>query len=514
MTLTQDTDANLAADIPLPRTYHSILDTIGNTPVVRLSSLEPDGVELYAKLEFFNPLGSIKDRLALGVIEAAEREGKLQPGQTVIEATSGNTGIGLAMVCARKGYPLVVVMSESFSVERRRLMRFLGAKVVLTPAAEKGTGMIEKARELSTAHGWFWTRQFENDANAAIHRQTTALEILRTFGPHGLDYFVTGSGTGGTLQGVASVLRIESGNTKIVVAEPENVPILASGIRQAYNGDGTPGASHPHFRPHPIQGWTPDFIPRLTSEAFGKGLVDLIQPVSGTDALHLTMELARKEGIFCGISGGATLAAALATAKSASRGSRILFMVPDTGERYLSTPLFENIEQEMTAEEREISNSTPRGRFVISAPPASTGPAAVHSQVSERAETFVRTTINDQQNPLVMFALEWCEFCWAVRKFLRAIGVPFVSVDLDGLKLQSDGFSQEIRNALHAITGSPTIPQIFLKGRLLGGAVDVLSLHEQGTLTPLLVKSGLSPTEISFSARDYLPKWLATRTAA
>ena len=343
--------------------FNSILDTIGNTPVVRLARLAPEGVEIYAKLEAFNPLGSVKDRLALGVIEAAERDGSLKPGQTVIEATSGNTGIGLAMVCARKGYPLVIVMAESFSVERRKLMRFLGAKVVLTPAAQRGTGMVEKARELAAAHGWFWTRQFENKANAEFHSRTTAMEILRDFGGTGPDYFVTGTGTGGTLKGVASVLREKSPKTRIIVAEPENAPMLASGISQGYQPDGTPLNSHPSFNPHPMQGWAPDFIPKLTGDAIEGKMIDAIQPVSGADALRLARELARQEGIFCGTTGGATLAAALAIAKTAAKGSRILFMVPDTGERYLSTPLFDAIEQDMDSEEVKISNSTALGRF-------------------------------------------------------------------------------------------------------------------------------------------------------
>ncbi|HEX2257760.1 MAG TPA: PLP-dependent cysteine synthase family protein, partial [Afifellaceae bacterium] len=237
----------------MSRIYDDILATIGRTPVVRINKLAPEGVNLFAKLEAFNPMGSVKDRLALGVIEAAERSGALRPGQTVVEATSGNTGIGLAMVCARKGYPLVIVMAESFSVERRKLMRFLGAKVVLTPAAEKGTGMLAKAVELAETHGWFLCRQFENEANAEIHSATTAPEILAAFAGRRLDYFVTGSGSGGTLQGVARVLRRERPETKIVVCEPDNSPVLASGIGQERDAEGGPAASHPSFRPHPIQ---------------------------------------------------------------------------------------------------------------------------------------------------------------------------------------------------------------------------------------------------------------------
>jgi cysteine synthase len=499
----------------MPGIYDSILDTIGNTPVVRLASLAPDGVELYAKLEAFNPLGSVKDRLALGVIEAAERDGRLKPGQTVVEATSGNTGIGLAMVCARKGYPLVIVMAESFSVERRRLMRFLGAKVVLTPAAAKGTGMVEKARELAAAHGWFWTRQFENEANADIHSATTAREILRDFGESGPDYFVTGAGTGGTLKGVARVLRAESPATRIIVAEPENTPVLASGIAQSYNADGTPAESHPMFRPHPVQGWGPDFIPRLTGDAIEGGLIDAIQPISGADALRLARELAQREGIFCGVSGGATLAAALEVAKTAPKGSRILFMVPDTGERYLSTPLFEGIGQEMDADERAISNSTPLCRFGVPQPvqpPASPAPVEI---APARARDFVDQAIADKDNPVVMFALEWCEFCWAARRFLNDIGVPFRSVDLDSVAMQEGDLAGGIRKDLRQRTGEPTIPQIFIGGVLVGGAVDLLSRHDRGELEPLLRKAGVTPAgDLQVAGLSYLPKWLASRPAA
>ena len=245
----------------------SILDTIGHTPVVRIKKLAPAHVRLYAKVEAFNPMGSVKDRLALGIIEDAEKSGKLLPGQTVIEATSGNTGIGLAMVCAEKGYPLVVTMAENFSVERRKLMRFLGAKVVLTPAALKGSGMLAKAVELAKKHGWFLCRQFENEANADAHSRTTAPEILDAFAGERLDYFVTGFGTGGTLKGVARVLRERSPGTKVIVCEPDNSQTLGSGIPQARAPDGSPAASHPNFRPHLMQGWAPDFIPKLTEDA-------------------------------------------------------------------------------------------------------------------------------------------------------------------------------------------------------------------------------------------------------
>ena len=340
-------------------TYANILETIGNTPVVRINRLAPDGIELFVKIEAFNPLGSVKDRLALGVIEAAEKSGELAPGQTVIEATSGNTGIGLAMVCAQKGYPLVVTMAESFSVERRRLMRFLGANVVLTPAAEKGTGMVRKAVELAEKHGWFLTRQFENPANPDIHARTTAREIIADFEGGPLDYWVTGFGTGGTLAGVGRVLAAERPETKIVVCEPEIAPLLASGAAQERNPDGSAASSHPAFTPHPIQGWTPDFIPKITGDAVDTGIVDRVIPVSGPEAMQCSRDLAQQEGIFVGTSAGATFAAALKVCADAKPGATVLCMLPDTAERYLSTPLFESIEAEMTDEEIEISHSTP-----------------------------------------------------------------------------------------------------------------------------------------------------------
>ena len=495
--------------------FDSILDTIGHTPVIRINHLAPDHVSVYAKLESFNPMGSVKDRLALGVIEAAERDGRLKPGQTVIEATSGNTGIGLAMVCASKGYPLVIVMAESFSVERRKLMRFLGAKVVLTPASEKGTGMIEKARELAARHGWFWTRQFENEANAEVHSRTTAQEIVSAFEGRGLDYFVTGAGTGGTLAGVARVLRATSPGTRIVVAEPENSPVLASGIPQGYNADHTPSGSHPMFRPHPVQGWAPDFIPHLANEAKQAGLVDAVQPIAGAEALRLSRELARREGIFCGISAGATMAAALEVARSAPKDSQILFMVPDTGERYLSTPLFEDIGQEMDDEERAISNSTPVCRFGMPAPAAPPSrDTAPLSAATERAHAFVGSAISNRAMPVVMFAHEWCEFCWAVRRFLNDLGVAFNSIDLDAVSMQRSGLGSEIRLDLRHRTGQPTIPQIFVGGHLVGGAMDLLSLHIRGDLMPLFERAGVTPSgDRNIDALSYLPKWLASRAA-
>jgi cysteine synthase len=343
--------------------FQNILETIGHTPVVRINRLAPEGVNLYVKIEAFNPLGSVKDRLALGVIEAAERSGELKPGQTVIEATSGNTGIGLAMVCAAKGHPLVLTMAEPFSVERRRLMRFLGAKVVITPGAERAVGMVKKASELAKANGWFMTRQFENEANPDFHSRTTAREIVSDFAGDKLDFWVTGYGTGGTLKGVGRVLRKERPETKIIVCEPADAPLLESGIEQKRLADGSPAEPHPSFKPHPMQGWTPDFIPKLTGDAADLKLIDRILPISGPDAIRCSKELAAKEGIFVGITSGGTFAGALKIAAEAPKGANILCMLPDTGERYLSTPLFADVPTDMTEDERAISRSTPSAQL-------------------------------------------------------------------------------------------------------------------------------------------------------
>ncbi len=340
--------------------YSSILDTVGNTPVVRINHLAPDHVNLWVKVEAFNPLGSVKDRLALGVIEAAEKSGALKPGQTVVEATSGNTGIGLAMVCAAKGYPLVVVMPESFSIERRKLMRFLGAKVILTPASLRAFGMVEKTIELAKAHGWFYTRQFENEANPDMHARTTAREIINDFAGDHLDYWVTGYGTGGTLNGVSRVLAKELPETKIVVCEPADAALLASHEPQARRDDGAPASAHPAWKPHPMQGWTPDFIPKITGDV-DLSRVHKILAIAGAEAMGCSQNLAAREGILCGITSGATFAGALQIASEAPKGANILCMLPDTGERYLSTPLFGNVEVDMNAAELEIFRSTPYG---------------------------------------------------------------------------------------------------------------------------------------------------------
>jgi cysteine synthase A len=303
--------------------HENILGTIGNTPVVKIQRMAPEGRTMYVKCEAFNPLSSVKDRLAIAIIEDAERRGTLKPGQTVVEATSGNTGIALAMVCAVKGYPFVAIMSDSFSVERRKLMRILGAKVILSPAAERGSGMVKKAEDMANKHGWFLARQFENPANPEYHRNTTGPEILRDFVGHRLDWWVTGYGTGGTLTGVSDMLRKARPETKIAVVEPEGAALLAG---------------H-EWKPHKIQGWTPDFIP----EVLDRKSFDELVTVTDTEARDAARDLASKEGIFCGISSGGTFAGAKKIAEKAPKGSAVLAMLPDTGERYLSTILFEGI---------------------------------------------------------------------------------------------------------------------------------------------------------------------------
>ncbi len=493
--------------------YEHILATIGRTPVVRVQRLEPEGSELYVKVESFNPGGSVKDRLALGVIEDAERRGALKPGQTVVEATSGNTGIGLAVVCARKGYPLVVTMAENFSVERRKLMRFLGAKVVLTPAAQKGSGMLQKAEELAAEHGWFLARQFENEANPDMHSRTTAREILEDFEGDGLDYWVTGFGTGGTLTGVSRVLRKESPATKVVVCEPDNVPLLGSGVAQARTDDGRPAESHPAFRPHLMQGWSPDFIPKIAGEAVDESLIDEILPVAGADALEAAHALATQEGIFVGISGGATFAGAVEVAKRAPKGSRVLCMLPDTGERYLTTPLFEGIAEEMTAEEIALSKSTPNVRFDVSPPPPppsdeEEAPVAI----TPEAQAFLDRTLASKDDPVVMFALEWCEFCWSVRKLFARLDIPYETVDLDSAAHQKDDWGAQVRAALTAQTSMKTIPQVFVGGEFIGGATETFDAWNEGRLSDLLSGLGVGFDQgARIDAYDFLPKWLQPR---
>ena len=339
--------------------YESVVDTIGDTPCIKVNTLAPKHINMYVKAEFFNPASSVKDRLAISIIENAEEKGLLKPGQTVIEATSGNTGIGLAMVCAAKGYPLVVTMADSFSIERRKIMRYLGANVVLTPRSEKGLGMYNKAKELAEKNGWFFAQQFETDSNAEIHQNTTANEILNDFSDRELNYWVSGYGTGGTVSGVGRVLREKSANTKIILTEPESAALLASQIVQERHSDNTPASSHSSWSPHLIQGWTPDFIPHVLQEAVDNKYYDEPLPVSGEQGIVWAKRLARAEGIITGISGGSTFAIAMEIAKKAVPESNILCMLPDTGERYLSSPLFEDIPEEMTEDEQEISISTP-----------------------------------------------------------------------------------------------------------------------------------------------------------
>ncbi|RRN58977.1 cysteine synthase A [Pseudoxanthomonas sp. SGNA-20] len=305
--------------------YDSILDTIGRTPVVRLNRIAPEGIELYAKVEAFNPAGSVKDRLALAIVLDAEAKGLLKPGDTIVEATSGNTGVALAAVAAARGYKFVATMVETFSVERRKLIRAYGGKVILTPAAERGSGMVRKAEELAKKHGWFLARQFENPANPAYHRQTTAAEILRDFAGRRLDHFVSGWGTGGTLTGVGEVLRVARPEVKITAAEPANASLLAGG----------------EWKPHKVQGWTPDFVPSVLN----RDVADRILGVTDDEAIATARRLAAEEGIFVGISAGATVAAALKVAAEAPAGSVLLAMLPDTGERYFSTPLFEGVNE-------------------------------------------------------------------------------------------------------------------------------------------------------------------------
>jgi len=338
--------------------FDSILETVGNTPCVKINNLAPEGVELYVKAEYFNPASSVKDRLALSIIEEAEADGTLKPGQTVVEATSGNTGIGLAFICASKNYPCVITMPESASIERRKMMRFLGAKVLLTPASEAGSGAYNKAKKLADDNGWFYARQFENEANSNIHEKTTGNEIVSDFKHSGLDYWVSGYGTGGTFSGVARTLKKEMPETKLVIAEPDVAPLLAKGKAQKRTVDGAPAETHPDWQPHPIQGWTTDFIPLVLQESIDHKYIDEIISVSGSDGIKWSKKLAAHEGILTGISGGSTFAVAMEVANKVPKGSKILCMLADTAERYLSSLLFEDIEAEMNDKELSLFNST------------------------------------------------------------------------------------------------------------------------------------------------------------
>jgi len=495
----------------MTKRYNSILDTIGNTPVVKINNLGPKNVNIFAKVESFNPMGSVKDRLALGVIEDAERRGELKPGQTIVEATSGNTGIGLAMVCAQKGYPLVITMAENFSVERRKLMRFLGAKVVLTPASEMGSGMVTKARELAEKHGWWQSKQFQNPANAEIHAKTTAVEILEDFSDVGLDFWVTGAGTGGTLNGVASVLKNKSPKTKIMLCEPDNSQLLNSGIPQSRNDDGSHNATHPKFQPHMMQGWTPDFIPKLAEEVLNADHVDGHLPINGNVALQCARDLAQKEGIFVGISAGATFAGALKLAETAEPGSNILCMLPDTGERYLSTPLFDNISTDMSEEEMVISTSTNSNRFDMDTP-ADADDEEMPKEIDAQAARQVEAFIEDSKDKVVMFALEWCEFCWSVRKILEKYGVECRSIDLDSVEYSEDDLGLKMRHALDQTNDWKTLPQIYIGNEFVGGCTDLFDKCIDGSMQKMFDDNQIQyDKSVQLNPYDLLPTWLHPR---
>ena len=501
-------------DIQLTRNttkkFDSILRTVGHTPLVKLNKLGPEGVNVWVKVEAFNPMGSVKDRMALAMIEAAEKSGALKPGQTIVEATSGNTGIGLAMVCAQKGYPLVITMAENFSLERRRLMRFLGAKVVLTSAAEKGSGMVRKARELAERHGWWQPRQFDNPVNAEVHARTTAREILADFAEEGLDYWVSGFGTGGTFSGVARTLRECSPDTRIVLCEPDNSQLVVSGVVEQRGADGAPLDSHPKFRPHPVQGWSPDFIPSLMEEAIRSRAFDRTVPVDGNRALQCARKLARREGILAGISAGATLAGALAVAEEAPPESNILCMLPDTGERYLSTVLFDDVEAKMNTEELAILESVATLRSVEA--PAAREPEVPSAQPEAVAE--MGELIRDNSQPVVVFGLEWCEFCWSVKQALDGVGVTYRSVDLDSAEYRRDDKGAALRVALRQRTGWNTFPQVFVAAEFIGGCTDLFDGMVAGSFFERLAGHGIS-CGIAQGVDPYalVPGWLPKPTA-
>jgi len=488
--------------------YTSILETIGNTPCVRLQKIGPQHINLFVKIESFNPTASVKDRTAYGIIEHAEKIGALLPGQTVVEATSGNAGIGLAMVCAQKGYPLVVVMPENFSVERRKLIRFFGARVVLTPAGHKGSGALAKAQELAERHGWFYCRQFDNDANTNIHARTTAKEILQDFSDMPLDYWVSGYGSGGTLKGVAQMLKHHSPKTKVVVCEPNNAQLLATiGEHSRFT---SPPQSNSHFQPHLMQGWTPDFVSRLTEDAQREGCIDQLLPVDGNRAIQLCRDLAQKEGILTGISGGATLAGALQIAEEAEPGSNILCMLPDTAERYITTPLFDEIGAEMNGEEREISESTPNFRF--DAPPTPLPVMEVDEQeplITEITQQMLHQIINNPKRPVVMFGLEWCEFSWSVRKLFKKLCIPFHSVDLDSSSYQNCGLGKKLKATLISQTNCSTLPQIFVGGEFLGGCIELFDAVNNRSFYRKLDKAGIPFNKvIDIDPYTLLPGWM------
>ena len=434
---------------PMPALQHkSVLSTIGKTPLIRLNRMASKDVDVFVKCEAFNPMSSVKDRLALGLIEWAEQNGKLKPGQTVVEASSGNTGIGMAMVCAAKGYPFVCVMSESFSIERRKLMRFLGAKVVLTNPAHKGSGMVIKAKELAEKHGWHYPDQFTNEANAAIHERTTGPELLEALAGRTLDHMFVAYGTGGTVKGVGKYLKEHSPATVVHLCEPDNAPMLYSGIPTEYKSDGQFNEPHPVWRPHLLQGWATDFIPKLLSEASDAKYFDKLAHVSGSAAMSTAQKLAQTEGIFTGTSGGGVLSVALDFAKTAPKGSCIVALLPDTGERYLTTPLFADIPADMTEEEKAIAASTPSA-----APPGISMPP-----VTDEAVAFVQAKIAEHK--VVVWSLEYCEFCWTIFKLLEAIKVPYTVINIDSFEYAEDNMGNKYRAALTNLTDCNTFPQV------------------------------------------------------
>jgi cysteine synthase A len=491
------------------RLFDNISQTIGRTPVVRINHLAPEGVELFAKLEAFNPMGSIKDRIALAIIEDAEARGLLHPGQTVIEATSGNTGIALAMVCAQKGYPLVVVMAENFSVERRRLMRFLGARVVLTPASEKGSGMFRRARALAQRHGWFLCNQFASEANARIHFQTTAAEILEAFQGRRLDHVVLGAGTGGTVKGIAAALKARRPEIRIALCEPANSPLLRLHAENPTAAVG-PDHSNPAFRPHPVQGVSPDFVPAFAADAMAAGHVDELIGVEGADALAMARELARREGIFCGISAGAAFSGAIDVSRRTAQGSSVLCLLPDTGERYQTTPLFDGIMTDMNDEEQDIAASVE----MPAAAPATSAPAPVPSLMREqhtREEDSLEDLLKDPLEPVVMFGLQWCEFSWSLRKFLLSQGISFKMIELDSASFKTVADPALLRAALGKRSGSPTIPQLFVAGQVIGGCTDAFSSWKSGQLQRQLQDEGVSFLSEGPDPETFLPGWMAGR---
>ena len=488
-----------------PLLHDSILTTIGKSPLIRLRRLAPSGVDVYVKAEAFNPGGSVKDRLALGAIAWGEQTGALRRGQTVVEASSGNTGIGLALVCAATGHPFVCVMAESFSVERRKLMRLLGAKVVLTNPAHKGSGMVRKARALARRHGWFRPRQFESEANAWVHRETTGPEILDALASESKkpDAVVLAYGTGGTLKGVGDCVRARCPDAKIIVCEPDNAPLLYSGEPTPYDRRGEATAPHASWRPHLLQGWATDFVPKLVDDARAAGHVDAVRHVSGDEALATARALAAKEGLLTGPSGGGCVAAALAHARTLPRGSVVVAMLADTGERYLSTPLFGDIPADMTAEEKAIDASAP-----TAPPPPPSLPA-----VTAPAEAFVAAT--NRRHRVVVWSLEYCEFCWTVFKLLDAIGVPYHKVDIDSFEFAEGNRGNQYRAALANMTACNTFPQVFVGGEFQGGAADACIAWKKGELQGVLEKAGLKRggrnawKGYAGDPFEFLPKWMS-----